>query len=178
MRQWKDKAPLVGLVFIMMMFTVTCATGGKGRVITGVLPAELKGEPEGEYDRVKVSCGSPLGLPSFSGRVVYRERSGKVRPLLGVRFILRTHGTVHSNPNGSEVTIAQDDEGRFDYRFMSAAISSDTVEYYRDGQLIAWKDVEDSAAFTLEAAGCQELRVDFDETWQPKTLELECPGKS
>jgi hypothetical protein len=93
--------------------------------------------------------------------------------LFGVTALLETHGTVHASPTPTPIAIEQDNNGRFTYRL---TLWSDTLVYYKGDVAVGWEDVDDTAAITLHATGCDPLHVKFTEPGEERLLEMYCAG--
>lgn len=169
-----NQRPYIAVLLVLIVCTaqtLSCATP-RGIVTTELVPPGTpQGEPQaGAYDRVNISC-DPYPMPVFRGRVVRRAHDGELVPVLGVTVLLETHGTVHATPTPTRITIAQNDDGRFAYRL---ELWSDTLVYYKGGVAVAWQDIDDTATLTVQAAGCEPARVEYENAAVEQTIELQC----
>jgi len=164
---------LTGIAVACAVTTLACATAST--IVT--LPLVPEGTPNrrpqpSEYDHLKISCGTALyPEPIFVGRTVRRTPSGELVSLLGVTAVLESHGTVHATATPTPITIKQDRNGRFSYHLV---LNSDTLVYYKGDVAVGWEDVDDTAALTFQAPGCEPLRVEFKHPGQEELLELRC----
>ncbi len=167
---------LVWAAVIWATMMLACATGSTIVTSPFVPDGTPRGKPEGGYDRVATSCMTTLSPEAvLVARVVRRGPGGQLIPVLGVTALLETHGTVHANPTAKPISIDQDGNGRFTYPL---TLWSDTVVYYRGDLAVGWEEVEDTAILTLQALGCEPLRLQFTEPGEERTLELQCFGDS
>lgn len=138
----------------------------------GVFCASGTEPTPGTYDRLSIACGSSTVW--FAGRVVYRSNHGELLPVRRARFTLSTHGTVHCHHEPEMVPVRQHRNGKFTY---PVELWSDLIFYYKGDTKLSARAVDDTGTMLIQADGCEDLTVHFDDTWSEHDLEMKCPGR-
>jgi len=137
-----------------------------------MLAGEAAEPAPGTYDHLSISCGSALA--TVTGRVVFRDDDGALRPIKDVRFTITSHGTVHASHEKVQDRVRVDKQGQFSFALV---LWSDTLEYLQGDKSVASRDVDDKGTVLLQASGCQDRVLDFSRDLQAGDVEMVCPDR-
>jgi hypothetical protein len=163
------------------MVTMVCsALGSPRRYLAGgaiclslsvalALASDAAEPAPGTYDHLSISCGSALA--TVTGRVVFRDDDGALRPIKDIRFTITSHGTVHASHEKVQDRVRVDKQGRF---LLALVLWSDTLEYFQGDKRVASRDVDDKGSVLLHAWGCQDRVLEFSRDLQAGDIEMVC----